>query len=303
MNDSILPARIQDWLVETIGSGAALQSARYLPGSTTATLYSLEMLENGHPLDLVLRLFTLTEWITEEPDAPLREAAALNKAVSTGLSVPELVALDASGVHCGVPALLMTRVPGRVDLRPASFEDWLHRLALAAAQIHAVSGDDFGWSHDLWYDLDKLQPPQWSRYPDHWARAIEIVRGPQPDDRTCFIHRDYHPTNVLWQGSQISGVVDWVSACRGAAGVDVGHCRLNLASMYGVAAADTFLQSHESLSGQQQHPYWDLETLLDVMPEWGLYQPWLDFGLTDLTEALVLERMDDYLITVLARLE
>ena len=59
-------------------------------------------------------------------------------------------------------------------------------------------------------------PPSWSPHPERWERAIELWwRGP-PAEPDRFIHRDYHPTNVLWQGRKLSGVVDWGQCLLGS---------------------------------------------------------------------------------------
>jgi aminoglycoside phosphotransferase (APT) family kinase protein len=197
----------------------------------------------------------------------------------------------------------MTRVPGAVDLTPADFDIWLQRLAEPLGVIHAVSADDFGWQFFAYNDVDRLSVPGWSRVPDLWARANAVVRGPAPDTPVGFIHRDYHPVNVLWQNGKISGIVDWPNACRGPIGADLGHCRLNLAAMYGVNAADSFLRAYESLTGVGQHPYWDLRMLTDDwQPELEVYTPWAHFGLHHITTRLMGQRLDDYLIRIMARL-
>lgn len=51
--------------------------------------------------------------------------------------------------------------------------------------------------------------------------VFDFVREPRPQVKPCFIHRDYHPTNILWVDDKVSGVVDWVNACRGPAGIDI----------------------------------------------------------------------------------
>jgi hypothetical protein len=63
-------------------------------------------------------------------------------------------------------------------------------------------------------------------------------------------------------------VVDWPNACRGAANIDVAWCRMNLAALYGVAAADRFLDFYRSLTGPSfdYHPYWDLIVLIELLP-------------------------------------
>ncbi|GGA54207.1 hypothetical protein GCM10007416_29250 [Kroppenstedtia guangzhouensis] len=72
--------------------------------------------------------------------------------------------------------------------------------------------------------------------------------------RAAFIHRDFHPANILWEEDRISGVVDWVNAYRGPAEVDVAHCRIKLALMVGLEAAESFSQAYEQCSGQGYDP-------------------------------------------------
>lgn len=302
MNNMLITSDIQRWLADAVGTQAALESAHVLTGSTSATLFAVDMRHSGTLLRLVLRLFTNAEWLADEPDLAAHEAAALRRIAGMGLSAPELVAVDEQGAACGLPAVLMTRVPGAVDLTPVDLDGWLRGLAAALLPIHEIDPGDFGWTHFRYNEPDDLQVPGWSRVPDLWARAIDIVQEPAPQTPQRFIHRDYHPTNVLWQNGGVSGVVDWVNACRGPAGVDVGHCRLNLASLYGVAAADAFLRACEALGAAAQHPYWDLLTLMDWLPEPGVYSPWLELGMTGMTDALVRERLDDYLVSILDRL-
>jgi thiamine kinase-like enzyme len=110
-------------------------------------------------------------------------------------------------------------------------------------------------------------------------------------------HRDYHPTNILWSDERISGVVDWVNACRGPAGVDVAHCRLNLALMYGVHHADDFLRAYAAaVDGYDHDPHWDIDDAMD----WSLhdaahYPPWRDFGLRPISRAMLRDRMREFL--------
>lgn len=280
--------------------GASVQSAQMLAGSTSTTLYQVRVADR----DYVLRLFDNTDWLAAEPDLARHEAAALGKASEIGLTSPEVVAYDEDGQTCGLPLLLMTFLPGTVELQPADFDDWLRQQAVALARIHAAPVDEFHWRYFPWYDPARFQIPAWSSVPDAWAKAIEIVKGPQPAYRPCFLHRDYHPVNLLWQGGQISGVVDWVNACLGPAGVDVAHCRGNLVAMYGLEAADRFLELYQTLAGDSftYDPYWELANLVDGLPgPPGVYPPWAEFGLR-ITSEMMQQRDDAWLTSVLARL-
>jgi aminoglycoside phosphotransferase (APT) family kinase protein len=293
------------WVAAVVGPGAVIQSVSPLAGGTSSALHSLEVCRGGCHMRLVLRRFVNAEWLAEEPDVALHEAASLKKAGEADVPTPELIAWDQEGDHGGVPAVLMTQLPGSVELKPVHFDTWLDRLAEALVAIHAVEAGTHPWSYFPYSDLSRLEVPGWSGFADLWERAIQVVTGPRPPARECFIHRDYHPTNVLWQHDRISGVVDWANACRGPAGIDLGHCRTNLARLYGVAAADRFLQAYQSLAGPSftYHPYWDLITAIDIDPgPPTVYDGWVACGVHHLNAAILRERVDQYLVSVMARL-
>lgn len=293
------------WVADAVGPGTTIQAVRPLAGATSSTLHSIEVSRNGRRVKLVLRQFTNEEWLEEEPDLALHEATSLQKVAEADVPTPEVIAYDADGSCCGVPAILMTLLPGRVELKPMDFDDWLFRLAEAIAPVHEVEVGEFSWRYAPYNDVSRLEAPDWSRHPKLWERALEIVNEPWPETRDCFIHRDYHPVNVLWQDSQVSGIVDWPNACRGPAGIDVAWCRGNLAPLYGVKAADQFLRAYQSLAGSsfEYDPYWDLMVIIEGLPgPPGVYSGWTAYGVRDLTPEIVRERADQYLVSVMARL-
>ena len=280
--------------------GRALNQVHRLPGSTSASVYRLNFVGG---FNVVLRQFDVfPDWLEREPDLALHEARSLERAEQSGLLTPKLIAYDETGAEAGFPSVLMTHLPGSVELNPLDFPVWIDQMAAALARVHRVSPADFGWQYASYTDLNTLQIPAWSGVPRAWARAIELVRGPRPTFEPRFIHRDFHPVNVLWLGGHISGVVDWVNACLGPVGVDVGHCRVNLAQMYGVQAADAFRDAYAQRTGYVQDRYWDALGLLDftgVIPVPGVCPGWPTFGLTGLTDELIRERLDGYLLSLL----
>jgi hypothetical protein len=79
---------------------------------------------------------------------------------------------------------------------------------------------------------------------------------------------------------------------------------MNLAGLYGVAAADRFLAAYQAVTGPDfaYHPFWDLLTLIEGLPgPPDVYPPWIEFGVSGLNDALMLEREDAYLHSVMAR--
>lgn len=296
--------QLRDWISRVLGTAVDSVAAAPVVGATSSSVYRLRLRASGAEQRLVLRLFTNEAWLAEEPDLVQHEAACLAVAQGTGVPVPRLVATDETGDVCGVPAVLMTELPGAVDLRPVDCSSWLQAMAEALVAIHSVDAHGFPWQYRPYKDLTTLEVPAWSPRPDAWARACSLVQAPAPTSRRCFIHRDFHPCNVLWHDGRLSGVVDWVNGCQGPPGVDVGHCRVNLALLMGITEADAFLAFYREAAGPtfSYHPYWDLVALVDFLtgpPQ--VYAGWTAFGVTGLTDRLMAERTEAYLESLLRR--
>ncbi|WAH38735.1 phosphotransferase family protein [Alicyclobacillus dauci] len=305
MEEHALPDRVLKWVVQCVDPMAVIESVRLLDGSTSSSVYGLSIRLSNAPLQFVLRQFDNVEWRSEEPDLARHEAGSLRRAATIDVPTPTLVAFDETGEDCGVPSVLMTRLEGAVVLRPRDMNIWVDRLAQSLAQIHAVGADDYPWAYFTYADIPSLKTPTWSSVPELWDEALRMVSGPQPVSRECFIHRDYHPANVLWTEHPVSGVVDWVNACRGPAGIDVGHCRVNLAQLFNVPTANAFLTAYRRYAGAvfDYDPFWDLLSLIEFLSERPtVYPGWKAFGVHDVTEQLIRERLDAFVTSVAGRI-
>lgn len=301
-----LPKKTVDWVERSLGGVHKVVQAKVLPGSTSSKVFEIETDKEGTVSRFVLRLFSKADWLAQEPDLARHEALSLEMAQKTGLPVPGLVAYEETSEACGMPAVLMTKLPGTVKLKPENEAVWLEQMATALAQIHEQKAERFSWEYFSYTNALELDRPVWSRHPNEWMRAFFIVAGVRPVAAEHLIHRDFHPANILWSGGEISGIVDWVNACRGPAGIDVGHCRLNLAQMFGISTADRFLEAYEQMAGSafSYHPYWDLLALTDGLsgPP-SVYVGWKVFGMTGLTDELIRHRLDEYLLSLLERFD
>ncbi len=297
-----LSPQMMDWITSQLGSHAEIKHVIRLQGSTSSDLFTLQIREPSGESRLVLRLLTNREWLKTEPDLAAHEAAALNLANKSGLPVPEVIGRDVDGLLSGIPAVLMTSVSGKVDLQPGNFDGWLEQMAAALQPLHALDAQDFGWQYFAYNDVKTLEVPAWTTIPDLWQRAIDVVNQPPPPTPFCFIHRDYHPMNTLWQGETLSGVVDWVNACRGPAPFDLSWNRLNLMQMYGLEAAERLREHAIALCSREVwHPYWDLMALIEMLPgPPEIYAPWPVFGLKGLSVPLLIKRADEYLESIIA---
>ncbi len=300
----MLEERVKNWVLSSYKGDGKIIAVDPLQGGVSSRVYRISLLIGDRIEDVVLRQVDDEEWLDEEPDLAYHEAESLRKAAEVQLLTPKLIAYDKNGDDCSHPTILMTKLEGSVILIPDDMDHWINGLAQSLIQIHKVEADDFPWSYFTYKDLDTLETPAWSRYPDLWNTAFKIVKGPRPKGKDCFIHRDFHPANVLWSGNSISGVVDWVNACHGPEGIDLGHCRVDLALLHGVPVADAFLKAYicNADTSFRYDPYWDLLSVIDILfgpPE--VYPGWTALGVTGLSNQMMQERLDTYLLSLLKR--
>lgn len=279
------PKRALDWVETALPARERITDVRALEGGSSSAVHALRIENGAGPVrTLVLRRYVLADWLAEEPDLAEREAAVLRLLADRSVTAPQLVGIDPTGSLAGEPAVLMTALPGRIRWVRTGVDDWLRQLAEALPAIHAVAVPDEAWIPAYRpYELGKeMAPPPWTRYPRAWERAIEIYNGPPPADESFFIHRDYHPGNVLWLDGQVSGIVDWANASIGSPEADVGHCRGNIVGHFGpgagLEAADRFLEHYIAVSGRDcYHPYWDIVTVtIGPADSYGPPEPALD---------------------------
>jgi aminoglycoside phosphotransferase (APT) family kinase protein len=248
------------WVERTVGASGV--ECERLTGGITSNVHLARIGEQAH---------VMRSWDAPMPDyargAVPREAAILSALASTDLPTPRLIAAidEAPG-----PALLMTRVPGRVELMPRDRDGWLRQMATMLARIHAL--DIVAPPFESWLDASQLAAPPDSKRPELWREAIALMATPPPAERT-FIHRDYQHFNLLWTDDQLTGVVDWTYAAVGPPSVDVGHCRLNLALLFSAELAEQFHELYEAASGRRVDPWWDVHALLSFTPDWQHFLP------------------------------
>lgn len=298
--------KINAWLEKSLTQDSFdILEIKPLKGSTSSLIYNILCESKEGKEEFVLRLFNDKEWFESEPDLAYHEAEALSFAFENNLNSPKLLATDFTGEYCTYPAILMSKLPGEVILRPHNEEEWLDELACNLARIHKVEPQDFSFKYFTYNDVSSIQTPKWSINKEHWEKLIDFARKGAPEFKSRFIHRDYHPANILWKDNKVSGTVDWVNACIGPAAVDVGHARVNLAMLTGVASADRFLKFYQVHAGENfiYSPYWDIISLIDFeVGDLKLYPGWSNFGVNDLTDQIIKERIDEYAMALSAKI-
>jgi aminoglycoside phosphotransferase (APT) family kinase protein len=275
-----------------------------MTGGITSAVHRLTIDHGSSRAALVLRQYEpgFLAFIGSDTAAMVRHEAAILRAVhDAGLPAPEPVAAHADGRETdGHPAILMTCLPGQPDLSPADPEAWLRQIAAMAARIHdvQVAAAPLGSPTDA---PDRVIPASATR-PALWEAAFAVLRQQPPEPATRFIHRDFQHFNLLWRHGRLTGVVDWTTSCSGPPDFDAGHCRLNLAVLFGAPWAERLRLAYEAAAGRAVDPWWDLYAVTAYNDGWRQFIPVQVAGRARVDTAGMTSRVEDLLEATLGRL-
>lgn len=291
------PAR--DWVQAALGS--AIIDAQPLHGGWTSAMTLLSSVKGGR---FVLRQMTKEPWRTHAAGLLSRESQVQRQLWSTNVPAPASIALDPTGADSGTPSHLMTWLPGSTELIRADHQ-MLDRLAEALAGIHRIDPDvQRPRRYQSWAGPAKRVVPTWSTVPELWTEAFAVLACEPPDYSDAFIHRDYHPGNVLWEHGEVTGVVDWVETSWGPAELDLAHARTYLAMLHRPQTADAFESAYRNLADRPVSSslrYWDVMDVVGYLPSpHKVATPWRDQGL-QISDIEASTRLEQHLAHVLKR--
>ncbi|MBB3664786.1 aminoglycoside phosphotransferase (APT) family kinase protein, partial [Prauserella sediminis] len=244
--------------------------------------------------DLILRQFEAGDPAADD------EARALRIIDTAGGLAPRLLARSGD-VPDTTPWVLISRMPGTADIRPADPHRAARQLGETLARLHSA---ECGSSPQLQTVFERrgrrtrLSGPAASVVDALWHTTIAAAP-------LVLTHGDYQSGNVVWSGDRLTGVVDWEGAARGPAGYDLSWCRFDLYLLYGEPVADTCLRAYREAGGLVHDPYpWDLWTLARSHRSVETWVPnYRDLGRTDLTAAELRRRHTAWTTDLLRRHE
>jgi aminoglycoside phosphotransferase (APT) family kinase protein len=305
-----LPQAALDWASSHLGS--PIESASVLTGGVASQMH---LLRTSSGQEAVLRRLTFEPWRRFADGLLRREYDVQGMLQASEVPAPAPIAVDPDGSEVGDPALLMSRLPGRVDLVRAD-RDYLSELAVVLVRLHRFRPPANRWPREYqsWAFESKRLVPPWSSDDALYLEAFKRLGEEPPAYRPTFLHRDYYPANVLWEDGVLSGVVDWVETSTGPADLDVAHCASNLAGLHGAEVARAFRQAYVDAGGMLEEDedasrYWQLLDLVGFLPgdsgrESGaapatITEVWRANGRSDLTVELARRGREDLLRAVL----
>jgi aminoglycoside phosphotransferase (APT) family kinase protein len=301
------PATLR-WLLARAGADEVVAVER-LRGGWTSAMHAVVVRDGNSDRSLVLRRMFREPWKTHAVGLLEREAAVMKLLSGTAIPAPALVALDARAEATDEPALLMTRLPGRLRLHDSDQPDAIDALARTLATIHRLTPrrPDRPRTYQSWAVPERRSVPTWARDPEVWRAAFSSIDRDPPPYRGCFLHRDFHPGNVLFNDATVTGVVDWVETSWGPAELDLAHCCTALALLRGRTAGERMRAAYGAAGGRlstepTERAYWELIDAVGYLPDpEKVARPWRDSGRPDLSTELARERLEDHVADILAR--
>jgi aminoglycoside phosphotransferase (APT) family kinase protein len=226
------------WVSRHLEVGERIVRTEALRGGITAEMRRLTIRKrDGGTRDLVLRTFVDPFFVEHAADWLNREAGALTLLTGTGVPAPGLVAVDPTAAHCEYPSLLMSHLAGRTVLGDEGLETRVPLLARQLVAIHALRPSKRPRAYVALTTADTVVTPKGADAAA-WVAAIDVIRKPAPPYEGRFLHRDFHPGNVLFDvpppqsaGARITGVVDWAATSSRRSCTRLNQGRIDVARL------------------------------------------------------------------------
>ena len=231
----------QDRLVDglrTVWPDVEVTAVEPLRGGLGSVLHRVTI--RGAPV----RTFVLRRLLTEfgdDGDTLRRELVAHEHLPALGLAVPVAYWADPDGDVLGRPAVALEDADGTVITPDLASPRGRQALAATIARLAAVpTGDVAGLPvlTDERAHANRFGPPATA------SRLVDAERLEQRRDalrgwfvpRRQLVHCDLHGGNVLWDGEDVTAVLDWPGAALGVAASDEAYAWLDTCLALGTDA-------------------------------------------------------------------
>jgi aminoglycoside phosphotransferase (APT) family kinase protein len=263
--------------------------------SASMTLIDVELLSGKVNRYIVRQLSA--ETLALRPNAVEMEYGLLQVLKTHGLPVSCPIYLDVQGEIFETPTLVMDYLSGDMDFSAHSQPNRGSEIAKVLARIHTLDLKEI--DHIAVPHLEKSflglcgEDPKipdeelnetliWNQLKRYWP--------PRFQNPPVLLHGDIWSGNILWQGNEISGIIDWEDAWIGDPLLDIAGARSDLAYTFGMEMADQLTKTYLDMRKIDAHdlPLWDLVAVLWLirfinhdLPAWAAF--FNRFGRVDIT--------------------
>jgi len=253
---------IQAGVAALLGGAVQIAGWKRVFGGNARHAYAFDATwPDGHSVPCMMLRQIAAKHVDSDTAAEYAVLRAMNGA---NVRAPAAIALDADGSVTGAPSIVLQRIEGEAGAVPflkqpdfavgrALTED----LARATADLHRydwkAGGLDAGETDPVlaqiayWdsnFRKSRLEPHPVLAWLFAWLRR----HAPQPE-RLALVHGDLRPGNFLYQGDQVTALLDWEMAHVGDPAEDVAWIYRALWSPERFAPIEQFLDAHAQQAG------------------------------------------------------
>jgi aminoglycoside phosphotransferase (APT) family kinase protein len=293
-------------VINALSNSSVILNISRLEGGIENDVYLIDFINRySERVKVVLRI--CSEYNTKTfPNLYFEQWKILSCLYDSGLPVQKPLWLDERGEIFGTPAIVISYLPGKGDLSPTNIYKWTQQMGEVLAKVHRFNYDVKGMP--VMFNRDKDTDIMLAEKPDEkvlgmyrqgrklWEYLLKNWSNVKKNSKV-FLHQDFHPGNIIWDGENLSGIVDWDGASVGHAGYDISHCRVDLVLQFGQDIADLFLASYQDAYGERidKLPFWDLHRALNAIPNYVYWIPGMHgLGRTDLNPQNMWKRLEKF---------
>ena len=274
-------------IAQHIAPGCQLRHTRTLAGGLSAQMVAIEVETEG---DKTQRF--VVRWLKDDGGKrpfssphPLEiQYKLLQQLKKTSIPTPAPIHYDSTRKNFPSPYLVTEFLPGEMTFTHANLHSAITQLGTRLAQIHAIDcrKHDFSFLQTKQEACVELNRKTTAQFNDEMEEScirdlLQTVGTIPQQNSSVLLHGDYWPGNVLWQGGELTAVIDWEDAQLGDPLIDLAISRLDIVWIFGIEAMQQFTQQYQSLIdiNYDKLPYWDLCAALrlirlagDNLAEW-----------------------------------
>ena len=294
-------------LLDQIAPGGCVVKRRRLPGGLGCRMDVLDIRRaDGSRGKVTLRRFVREGHRFSTPGHVAHEFEILRLVERAAVPAPRPILLDSEGHYFGVPAIVMSYLPGRPLFPTTNLGNWTRGLADDLRQLHNVRPQRFDLSllHVQLRDGMRARIEQWRTEPLVDPLAVDMLSVLDSElhqidfSGPTIVHDDFWSGNTVASRGRITGIIDWTTAEVGDPRTDVSQCRIDMVLSHGPEVADRFRDDYERLAGKRLEHLWYFD-LYRGYHAWPQYEHWLegyhDIGLVHLRPTEVGERLRAFL--------